>query len=301
MKQLDKTDVKTYWEGFNGGDWQDEINVRDFIQHNLTQYNGDESFLAGPTEATTILNNQVLNLKKQERAAGGVLDADTKVVATVTSHGPGYLNKDLEKIVGLQTDKPFKRAFMPFGGIRMAEDALKSYGYTPDPEMHKIFTEYHKTHNQGVFDVYTPDMRKARHYKIVTGLPDAYARGRIVADFPRIAIYGIDALMAAKKADFENIGDGEMTDDVIRLREQVSDQYRALNDMKKMAASYGYDISKPATTAQEAIQWIYFGYLAAVKTQNGAAMSVGRIDTTIDASSNAISSAAFWTRAKHKS
>ncbi|MFD1392012.1 formate C-acetyltransferase [Lacticaseibacillus jixianensis] len=283
MKQLDKTDIKTYWEGFNGGDWQDEINVRDFIQHNLTQYNGDESFLAGPTEATTILNNQVLNLKKQERAAGGVLDADTKVVATVTSHGPGYLNKDLEKIVGLQTDKPFKRAFMPFGGIRMAEDALKSYGYTPDPEMHKIFTEYHKTHNQGVFDVYTPDMRKARHYKIVTGLPDAYARGRIVADFPRIAIYGIDKLMAAKKADFDNIGDGEMTDDVIRLREQVSDQYRALNDMKKMAASYGFDISKPATTAQEAVQWIYFGYLAAVKTQNGAAMSVGRIDTTIDA------------------
>ncbi|MCI1893316.1 MAG: formate C-acetyltransferase [Lactobacillus sp.] len=283
MKQLDKTDIKTYWDGFNAGDWQDEINVRDFIQKNLTQYDGDESFLAGPTEATTILNNQVLNLKKQEREAGGVLDADTKVVATVTSHGPGYLNKDLEKIVGLQTDKPFKRAFMPFGGIRMAEDALKSYGYQPDPEMHKIFTEYHKTHNQGVFDVYTPDMRKARHYKIVTGLPDAYARGRIVADFPRIAIYGIDKLMADKAADFANIGDGEMTDDVIRLREQVSDQYRALNDMKKMAASYGYDISKPATNAQEAVQWIYFGYLAAVKTQNGAAMSVGRIDTTIDA------------------
>ena len=283
MKQLDKTDIKTYWDGFNAGDWQDEINVRDFIQKNLTQYDGDESFLAGPTEATTILNNQVLNLKKQEREAGGVLDADTKVVATVTSRGPGYLNKDLEKIVGLQTDKPFKRAFMPFGGIRMAEDALKSYGYQPDPEMHKIFTEYHKTHNQGVFDVYTPDMRKARHYKIVTGLPDAYARGRIVADFPRIAIYGIDKLMADKAADFANIGDGEMTDDVIRLREQVSDQYRALNDMKKMAASYGYDISKPATNAQEAVQWIYFGYLAAVKTQNGAAMSVGRIDTTIDA------------------
>ncbi|WP_125578976.1 formate C-acetyltransferase [Lacticaseibacillus suibinensis] len=283
MKQLDKTDIKTYWDGFNAGDWQDEINVRDFIQKNLTQYDGDETFLAGPTEATTILNNQVLNLKKQEREAGGVLDADTKVVATVTSHGPGYLNKDLEKIVGLQTDKPFKRAFMPFGGIRMAEDALKSYGYQPDPEMHKIFTEYHKTHNQGVFDVYTPDMRKARHYKIVTGLPDAYARGRIVADFPRIAIYGIDKLMADKAADFANIGDGEMTDDVIRLREQVSDQYRALNDMKKMAASYGYDISKPATNAQEAVQWIYFGYLAAVKTQNGAAMSVGRIDTTIDA------------------
>ncbi|WP_179395386.1 formate C-acetyltransferase [Lacticaseibacillus absianus] len=283
MKQLDKTDIKTYWEGFNGGDWQDEINVRDFIQHNLTQYDGDESFLAGPTEATTTLNNQVLNLKKQEREAGGVLDADTKVVATVTSHGPGYLNKDLETIVGLQTDKPLKRAFMPFGGIRMAEDALEAYGYKPDPEMHKIFTAYHKTHNQGVFDVYTPDMRKARHYKIVTGLPDAYARGRIVADFPRIAIYGIDKLMADKVKDFNNIGDGEMTDDVIRLREQVSDQYRALNDIKKMAASYGYDISKPATNAQEAVQWIYFGYLAAVKTQNGAAMSVGRIDTTIDA------------------
>ncbi|MFD1485217.1 formate C-acetyltransferase [Lacticaseibacillus baoqingensis] len=283
MKQLDKSQLKDYWEGFNGGRWQDEVDVRDFIQNNLTQYNGDESFLAGPTEATTILNNQVLNLKKQERANGGVLDADTKVVATITSHGPGYLNKDLEKIVGIQTDKPFKRAFMPFGGIRMAEDALEAYGYKPDPEMHKIFTEYHKTHNQGVFDVYTPDMRKARHYKIVTGLPDAYARGRIVADFPRIAIYGIDKLMADKFYDFEHTGDGEMTDDVIRLREQINDQYKALNDIKKMAASYGYDISKPATNAQEAIQWIYFGYLAAVKTQNGAAMSVGRIDTTIDA------------------
>ncbi|WP_390404364.1 formate C-acetyltransferase [Lacticaseibacillus jixiensis] len=283
MEQLDKKQLKDYWEGFNGGRWQDEIDVRDFIQQNLTQYNGDESFLAGPTEATTILNNQVLNLKKQERANGGVLDADTNVVATITSHGPGYLNKDLEKIVGLQTDKPFKRAFMPFGGIRMAEDALESYGFKPDPEMHKIFTEYHKTHNQGVFDVYTPDMRKARHYKIVTGLPDAYARGRIVADFPRIAIYGIDKLMADKFYDFEHTGDGEMTDEVIRLREQINDQYKALNDMKKMAASYGYDISKPATNAQEAIQWIYFGYLAAVKTQNGAAMSVGRIDTTIDA------------------
>ncbi|MCI1987324.1 MAG: formate C-acetyltransferase [Lactobacillus sp.] len=283
MKQLDKSQLKDYWEGFNGGRWQDEIDVRDFIQQNLTQYNGDESFLAGPTEATTILNNQVLNLKKQERANGGVLDADTNVVATITSHGPGYLNKDLEKIVGIQTDKPFKRAFMPFGGIRMAEDALESYGFKPDPEMHKIFTEYHKTHNQGVFDVYTPDMRKARHYKIVTGLPDAYARGRIVADFPRIAIYGIDKLMADKFYDFEHTGDGEMTDDVIRLREQINDQYKALNDIKKMAAAYGYDISKPATNAQEAIQWIYFGYLAAVKTQNGAAMSVGRIDTTIDA------------------
>ena len=283
MKQLDKTQAQTYWEGFKGGAWQEEINVRDFIQQNLHQYDGDESFLAGPTEATTVLNNQVLNLKKQERENGGVLDADNNVVATITSHGPGYLNKDLEKIVGVQTDAPFKRAFMPFGGIRMAEDALKAYGFDTDPEMHKIFTEYRKTHNQGVFDAYTPDMRKARHYKIVTGLPDAYARGRIVADFPRIAIYGIDRLMAEKAHDFENIGDGEMTDDVIRLREEVQDQYRALNDMKKMAASYGYDISRPATNAQEAIQWIYFGYLAAVKTQNGAAMSVGRIDTVIDA------------------
>lgn len=283
MKQLDKTQAQTYWAGFNGGAWQEEINVRDFIQQNLTQYDGDESFLAGPTEATTVLNNQVLNLKKQERENGGVLDADNNVVATITSHGPGYLNKDLEKIVGVQTDKPFKRAFMPFGGIRMAEDALKAYGFETDPEMHKIFTEYHKTHNQGVFDAYTPDMRKARHYKIVTGLPDAYARGRIVADFPRIAIYGIDRLMEEKAHDFANIGDGEMTDDVIRLREEVQDQYRALNDMKKMAASYGFDISRPATDAQEAVQWIYFGYLAAVKTQNGAAMSVGRIDTVIDA------------------
>lgn len=283
MKQLNHTETTNYWDGFKAGAWQEEINVRDFIQQNLHQYNGDETFLAGPTEATTVLNNQVLNLKKQERENGGVLDADTKVVATITSHGPGYLNKDLEKIVGLQTDKPLKRAFMPFGGIRMAEDALKSYGYTPDPEMHQIFTEYRKTHNQGVFDAYTPEMRAARHYKIVTGLPDAYGRGRIVADFPRIAIYGIDRLMADKAHDFAVTGDGEMTEDVIRLREQINDQYRALGDMKKMAESYGYDISKPATNAQEAIQWIYFGYLAAVKTQNGAAMSVGRVDTTIDA------------------
>lgn len=275
--------LQKYWDGFNGGSWQEEIDVRDFIQNNLTQYDGDESFLAGPTEATTTLNNRVLALKKKEREVGGVLEADTNVVATITSHAPGYIDKDLETIVGLQTDKPLKRAFMPFGGIRMAEDALRAYGFTPDPEMHKIFTDYHKTHNQGVFDVYTPDMRKARHYKIVTGLPDAYARGRIVADFPRIAIYGIDRLMEDKVEDFNNIGDGEMTDDVIKLREQVSEQYRALKAMKDMAQSYGFDISKPATNAQEAIQWIYFGYLAAVKTQNGAAMSVGRIDTVIDA------------------
>lgn len=282
MQQAEKT-ISDYWKGFKGGDWQESINVRDFIQQNLTQYDGDEAFLAGPTEATTLLNNQVLNLKKQERENGGVLDADTTTVATITSHGPGYLNKELEKIVGIQTDKPFKRAFMPFGGIRMAEDALNAYGFTPDKEEHKIFSAYRKTHNQGVFDAYTPNMRKARHYKIVTGLPDAYARGRIVADFPRIAIYGIDRLMAEKAHDFEMTGDGEMVDDVIKLREEISDQYRALNDMKKMAESYGYDISRPAANAQEAIQWIYFGYLAAIKTQNGAAMSVGRIDTVIDA------------------
>ncbi|MCH4172489.1 MAG: formate C-acetyltransferase [Lactobacillus sp.] len=283
MKQLEKKDIKTYWAGFNSGAWQEEINVRDFIQQNLHQYDGDESFLAGPTDATTQLNNQLLDLKKKEREAGGVLDADNNVVSSITSHGPGYLNKDLETIVGMQTDAPLKRAFMPYGGIRMAEEALTSYGFKTDPEMHKIFTEDRKTHNQGVFDAYTPSMRKARHYKILTGLPDAYARGRIIADFPRIAIYGIDRLMKAKAADFDLIGDGEMTDDVIRLREQVNDQYRALNDMKKMAQAYGFDISRPAANAQEAIQWIYFGYLAAVKTQNGAAMSVGRIDTVIDA------------------
>ena len=227
MKQLDETKVPNYWEGFNGGDWQEEINVRDFIEHNLNQYDGDESFLAGPTEATTVLNNQVLNLKKQERANGGVLDADNNIPSTITSHGPGYLNKDLEKIVGVQTDKPFKRAFMPFGGIRMAEDALESYGFKTDPQEHKIFNEYRKTHNQGVFDAYTPDMRKARHYKIVTGLPDAYGRGRIVSDFPRIAVYGIDRLMAEKFKDYNLTGDGEMTDEVIKLREEINEQYRA--------------------------------------------------------------------------
>lgn len=282
MKQLTKNKLAEYWDGFKPGRWQDEIDIRDFIQNNFTQYNGDESFLAGPTEATTVLNNQVLNLKKKEREAGGVLDADNNIPSTITSHGPGYLNKGLEKIVGLQTDAPLKRAFMPFGGIRMAEDALKSYGFDIDPEMHKIFTEWRKTHNQGVFDVYTPEIRAARHYKIVTGLPDAYGRGRLVADFPRIAVYGIDRLMEEKAKDYSGIGDGEMTEEVIRLREEVSDQYRALNDMKKMAASYGYDISKPAKNAQEAIQWIYFGYLASVKTQNGAAMSVGRLDDIID-------------------
>lgn len=282
MKELKTETTQNYWDGFTAGDWQGEIDVRDFIQQNLTQYDGDESFLEGPTEATTTLNNKVIALKQKEREAGGVLDADTKVPATLTSHKAGYIEKDLEKIVGLQTDKPLKRAFMPYGGIRMAEDALEAYGYKPDPEMHKIFSEWRKTHNQGVFDVYTPDMRKARHYKIVTGLPDAYGRGRIIPDLPRVALYGIDRLIEDKMADGANLGDGEMTDSVLRLREQVSEQIRALTNMKEMAASYGYDISRPAANAQEAVQWLYFGYLAAIKTQNGAAMSVGRIDAFMD-------------------
>lgn len=282
MKQTETVAKENYWQGFVGGDWQDEIDVRDFIQRNLTQYDGDESFLEGPTAATTILNNKVMALKQAEREAGGVLDADTAVPATLTSHAAGYIDQALEKIVGLQTDKPLKRAFMPFGGIRMADDALTAYGYTPDKKMDQVFTQWRKTHNQGVFDVYTPEMRKARHYKIVTGLPDAYGRGRIIPDLPRVALYGIDRLMADKVKDFNNTGDGEMTDAVIQLREQISEQYRALANMKKMAAFYGCDISKPARTAQEAVQWLYFGYLAAIKTQNGAAMSVGRIDAFID-------------------
>lgn len=284
MLQMDnvKEAVTTAWDGFKGGEWQDEIDVRDFIQQNFTPYDGDSSFLEGPTEATTKLNDKLVDLKLKERAAGGVLDADTKVVSTITSHGPGYLDKDLEKIVGLQTDKPLKKALMPYGGIRMAKEALAAYGFEIDPETERIFTDLHKTHNQGVFDVYTDEIKIARHNKIITGLPDAYGRGRIVADFPRVALYGIDRLIAAKKEDFKNYGDGEMTDDVIRVREEISDQIRALKDMKTMAAEYGYDISYPATTAKEAVQWLYFGYLAAIKQQNGAAMSIGRIDSFID-------------------
>ena len=273
------------WNGFEGRLWKEEINVRDFIQKNYKPYDGDESFLAGPTEATNKLWGILQKLQKEERAKGGVLDMDTDIVSTLTSHAPGYICeecKDLEKIVGLQTDKPLKRAFMPFGGIKMAEEACQTYGYTPDPELHKIFTEYHKTHNQGVFDAYTPEMRKARHNKIITGLPDTYGRGRIVGDYRRVALYGIDYLMEQKKHDFDNGGDKTMTDDVIRLREELSEQYRALSQMKKMAASYGYDISGPAKNAREAVQWLYFGYLAAIKTQNGAAMSVGRISTFLD-------------------
>ena len=276
---------KEQWNGFEGRLWKEEINVRDFVQNNYKPYDGDESFLEGPTEATNKLWGRLQELQKEERAKGGVLDMETEVVAGLTAYGPGYIDesmKDLEKVVGLQTDKPLKRAFMPYGGIKMAEESCKNYGYEPNPELHKIFTEYHKTHNQGVFDAYTPEMRKARHSHIITGLPDTYGRGRIVGDYRRVALYGIDFLMEEKKKDHANCGCGTMTDDVIRLREELSDQYKALAGMKKMAESYGYDISKPATNAKEACQWLYFGYLAAIKTQNGAAMSVGRVSTFLD-------------------
>ncbi|MCR4651049.1 MAG: formate C-acetyltransferase [Lachnospiraceae bacterium] len=273
------------WESFNGRLWREECNVRDFIQKNYTMYNGDESFLAEPTEATDKLWGRLQELQKAERENGGVLKEETDVVSSITAYGPGYVDeslKDLEQVVGLQTDEPLKRAFMPYGGIKMAEEALEMYGYTPNPELHKIFTEYHKTHNDAVFDGYTPEMRLARKTHIVTGLPDTYGRGRIVGDYRRVALYGIDQLIAWKEEDKLNCGCGTMTDDVIRLREEVSEQIRRLKEMKVMAQSYGYDISKPATNAKEAFQWLYFGYLAAIKTQNGAAMSVGRVSTFLD-------------------
>ena len=273
------------WHGFKGSKWRDDINTRDFILNNYTPYDGDESFLEGPTDATNKLWGKLQELQKEERAKGGVLDMDTHVVTVLTAHKPGYIDedmKDLEQIVGLQTDKPLKRAFMPFGGIKMAEEACSTYGYEPDPELHKIFTQYHKTHNQGVFDVYTPEMRKLRKNKIVTGLPDTYGRGRIVGDYRRVALYGIDRLIEAKEADFANIDSESMFEDEIRLREEVKEQIKALNGMKAMAESYGFDISQPAKNAKEACQWLYFGYLAAIKTQNGAAMSVGRVSTFLD-------------------
>ena len=273
------------WNGFDGRIWKEEINVRDFIQKNYTPYDGNEDFLAGPTENTNKLWGMLQELQKEERAKGGVLDMDTHIVSTLTSHKPGYIGentKDLEQVVGLQTDKPLKRAFMPFGGIKMAEQACETYGYTPDPELHKIFTEYSRTHNQGVFDAYTPEMKKARHNKIITGLPDTYGRGRIVGDYRRVALYGIDFLIEEKKNDFANCGDGVMTDDVIRQREEITLQINALKGLKEMAAMYGYDISEPASNAKEAVQWLYFGYLGAIKTQNGAAMSIGRISTFLD-------------------
>ena len=277
--------MREEWRGFKTGHWVKDVNVRSFIQENYTVYDGDSSFLAGPTEATEKLWNEVQALQKEERAKGGVLDMETKVVSGITAYGAAYINeaeKDLEQVVGLQTDKPLKRAFMPYGGIKMAEQACSTYGYTPDPELHKIFTEYHKTHNQGVFDAYTPEMMKARHNKILTGLPETYGRGRIVGDYRRVALYGIDFLIQEKMADYANTGDGTMTDNVIRQREEISDQVRALKQMKEMAQSYGYDISVPAKNAKEAVQWLYFGYLAAIKTQNGAAMSVGRVSTFLD-------------------
>ena len=273
------------WEGFQGRIWKEEVNTRDFIQKNYRPYSGDESFLAGPTEATDKLWGALQVLQKEERAKGGVLDMETEVVSGMTAYGPGYISedlKDLEKVVGLQTDKPLKRAFMPYGGIKMAEQACTTYGYTPSPKLHEIFTKYARTHNTAVFDAYTPEMKKARHSHIVTGLPDTYGRGRIVGDYRRVALYGIDYLIKEKQNDFANCGDGTMTDDVIRLREEIALQIRALNDMKAMAAAYGYDISLPAANAKEAVQWLYFGYLAAIKTQNGAAMSVGRISTFLD-------------------
>lgn len=270
------------WEGFKPGRWSNtSINLRDFIQKNFTPYDGDDSFLTGPTEATTKLWEQVMELSKKEREAGGVLDMDTKIVSTITSHGPGYLNKDLEKIVGFQTDKPFKRSLQPFGGIRMAMNACEQNGYTVDPEVVKIFTEYRKTHNQGVFDAYTPEMKLARHAAIITGLPDAYGRGRIIGDYRRVALYGIDYLVEDKKYQLAT-SLVRMTSKNIRLREELSEQIRALGELKKLGEIYGYDISRPAKNAKEAIQWLYFGYLAAVKEQNGAAMSLGRTSTFID-------------------
>lgn len=273
------------WNGFEGRLWKEEVNVRDFIQNNYKPYDGDASFLAGPTESTRLLWEELKKLQKEERAKNGVLDMDTDVVSTLTSHGPGYINeslKDREQVVGLQTDKPLKRAFMPFGGIRMAEEACTCNGYTPSPVLHKFFTEYHTTHNQGVFDTYTPEIKKARHNKIITGLPDTYGRGRIVGDYRRVALYGIDFLIAMKEEDYDHCGYGSMRDDIIRQREELAQQIRALKQMKEMAALYGFDISQPARNAKEAVQWLYFGYLAAIKTQNGAAMSVGRISTFLD-------------------
>ena len=273
------------WNGFKGTKWREDIDTRDFILNNYTPYDGDESFLEGPTEATDKLWGKLGELQKEERAKGGVLDMDTHIVSGITSHKPGYIDesmKELEKIVGLQTDKPLKRAFMPFGGIKMAEEACSTYGYEPDPELHKIFTEYHKTHNQGVYDAYTPEMRAVRKNKIITGLPDTYGRGRIVGDYRRVALYGIDMLIEKKKADFANCASESMFEDEIRQREEITMQIRALGEMKEMAASYGYDISQPAKNAKEAVQWLYFGYLAAIKTQNGAAMSVGRVSTFLD-------------------
>ena len=276
---------KNEWRGFKGNHWTDDVDVRAFIQDNYTAYDGNADFLAEPTEATNKLWGILQGLQKEERAKGGVLDMETKIVSSVTAYGAAYISEDckgLEKVVGLQTDKPLKRAFMPYGGIKMAEQACTTYGYEPDAELHKIFTEYHKTHNEGVFDAYTDEMKLVRHNHILTGLPDTYGRGRIVGDYRRVALYGVDFLIEKKKEDLRNTGCGVMTDGIIRLREEISMQIKALKALKELAVIYGYDISKPATTAREAVQWLYFGYLSAIKTQNGAAMSVGRISTFLD-------------------
>ena len=277
--------MRNEWRGFAEGQWTSEVDLRDFIQKNYTPYNGAEDFLADPTEATDKLWGMLKELQKQERAKDGVLDMETEVVSSLTAYPPSYIGegtKELEKVVGLQTDKPLKRAFMPYGGIKMAEQACTTYGYQPSQQLHDIFTKYVKTHNDGVFDAYTTEMRRVRHNHILTGLPDSYGRGRIVGDYRRVALYGIDFLVAEKRADLENMGDRDMIDEVVRLREEVSMQIRALNGLKEMAAEYGFDISRPAANGREAVQWLYFGYLGAIKTQNGAAMSVGRISTFLD-------------------
>jgi len=274
--------VPECWRGFSAGRWMEAIDVRDFILRNVAPYEGDEGFLEGPTEATTRLWEIVSRLSREERERGGVWDIDVNTPSTITSHGPGYLDRELEKIVGVQTDAPFRRAIMPFGGIRMVQDACKAYGYELPEEIVRLFTEIRKTHNQGVFDVYTPEMRAARRAGIITGLPDAYGRGRIIGDYRRVPLYGVDRLIEAKKADLTSMENGPMTDEVIRAREEHAEQIRALEELKRMALSYGFDISRPAMNAREAVQWLYFAYLGAIKEQNGAAMSLGRVSTFLD-------------------
>src|SRR5690625_5157195 len=282
QKIKESTLFERAWEGFSGKKWKRDIHVRDFIQQNYKPYAGDDSFLEGPTQNTSDLWRQVMDLDRQEIEAGGVLDMDTDVVSSITSHGPGYLDKDKETVIGFQTDEPFKRSFQPYGGIRMSQLAAESYGYEINPEKVHIFSEYRKTHNQGVFDAYTPEMRAARRSGVITGLPDAYGRGRIIGDYRRVALYGIDYLIEEKMKDKDNCGGGIMSEKVIRQREELSEQIKALHEIKELGHIYGFDISRPAENAQEAFQWLYLGYLAAVKQQNGAAMSLGRTSTFLD-------------------
>ena len=271
------------WKGFKKGDWKDEINVRDFIQHNYTPYEGDSNFLTEPTEKTKKLWNEVLELyKKEHDSKGGVLDIDTKTPSTITAHEAGYIDKDLEDIVGLQTDAPLKRSIMPFGGIRIVEKACEAYDKKVDDKVEEIFHNYRKTHNDGVFDAYTPDIRAARSSHLITGLPDGYGRGRIIGDYRRVALYGVDILIEEKKQELDILNTDDLTEEIIRSREEINEQIKALNELKEMAAKYGFDISKPATNAKEAVQWLYFGYLGAIKSQDGAAMSLGRTSTFLD-------------------